>query len=79
MIKDIKYCSKCINFNGDDFTCAAFPNGIPNEILSGKIKHISKFPEQIGDDVFFDKIQFLKDGGIDTRDLEEWDDMIIED
>ncbi|WP_316817294.1 hypothetical protein [Pedobacter nyackensis] len=79
MNKDIKYCSKCINFNGDDFACVAFPNGIPNEILSGKIKHVSKFPEQMGDDVFLDKIQFLKDGGIDTSDLEQWNDMIIED
>lgn len=78
MNKDIKYCIKCINFNGDDFTCAAFPNGIPDQLLSGKIKHVSKFPEQIGDDVFLDKIQFLKDGGIDVSDLEQWNDMIIE-
>lgn len=79
MNKDTKYCSKCINFNSDNNSCPAFPQGIPEQLLSGKIKHKSKFPEQIGNDVFEDKIQFLKDGGIDVSDLEQWDDMIIED
>lgn len=75
---NIKYCEKCIHFEGVDFACPAFPSGIPTEILSGKIKHASKFPEQVGTDVFVDEIAFLKAGGIDTTYLEEWDDVIVE-
>lgn len=75
----IKYCHKCINYN-DNKTCSAFPNGIPIDILTGKLKHTVKFPEQVGDDVFEDEITFLKSGGIDTTYLEQYrDDQIIED
>jgi hypothetical protein len=43
-------CKECIWFNNDTGnSCEAFPNGIPIEILTDKLKHISKFPEQVGD------------------------------
>ena len=74
-----RYCEKCINFNHDNNTCSAFPNGISVDILSGKIKHVVRFPEQVGNDVFEDEIEFLKSGGIDTTYLEQWNDIEIED
>ena len=70
----IKYCHKCINYNVNN-TCSAFPNGIPVDILTGKLKHTVKFPEQVGDDVFEDRIEFLKAGGIDTSLEEMYDDI----
>lgn len=75
---DDKYCSKCVNYN-NDYTCSAFPYTIPVDLLSGKIKHTTRFPEQVGEDVFQDKIEFLKSGGIDVTHEEQWDDQEIED
>lgn len=79
IMNSLKYCSKCINFNSDNNTCSAFPYGIPVDILSGKIKHVTRFPEQVGTDVFEDRIEFLKSGGIDVTHYEQWDDIEIED
>lgn len=73
-----KYCEKCVHFMSDTLSCSAFPNRIPSELLSGKIKHKSRFPDQIGNDVFENEIDFLKSGGIDVSDLERWDDVIID-
>ena len=77
-MNDTRYCSKCINFENDNNTCGAFPNGIPTDILSGKIKHLTRFPEQVGDDVFEDRLEFLKSGGIDVTHEEQWDDIEYE-
>jgi hypothetical protein len=79
IMENTRYCEKCINFNQDNNTCSAFPNGIPVDILSGKIKHVTRFPEQVGDDVFEDRIQALKAIGIDTSLEEMYDDIEYED
>jgi hypothetical protein len=73
-----KFCEKCINFNSDNNTCGAFPYGIPVDILSGKIKHTVRFPEQVGTDVFEDRLEFLKSGGIDVTHMEQRDDIEYE-
>ena len=58
-------CSKCKNFIGikdepfknniePDYqiTCRAFPNGIPDEILSGETDHTKPLPNQKNNIVF---------------------------
>ena len=74
----IKYCDKCINYN-DNNTCSAFPSGIPIDILNGKLKHTVRYPEQVGNDVFEDELEFLKAGGIDVSLEELHDDIEYED
>lgn len=32
--------------------CAAFPEKIPLEIIAGEVRHLEKFPGQVGDAVF---------------------------
>jgi hypothetical protein len=38
-------CNTCKNYE-NDFKCAAFPEGIPDKILFGEIKHNKPLPEQ---------------------------------
>lgn len=40
-----KQCPNCKNFHGLN-TCKAFPDGIPEEILSGQFDHSEKWPDQ---------------------------------
>ena len=42
-------CYKCIFFHPEDivkFSCDAFPDGIPGEIIKNEIKHTEPLPEQ---------------------------------
>jgi hypothetical protein len=41
-------CIDCkhLDSNGEELFCAAFPDGIPDEILSGENKHTAPLPEQ---------------------------------
>lgn len=44
-------CIKCMRFhedNGDHFTCDAFPEGIPDEIVLGGFNHNRPFPGDHG-------------------------------
>ncbi len=43
-----RFCKHLHNFIGEA-TCAAFPEGIPEEILSGKALHKQPFPGQEND------------------------------
>lgn len=43
-----RFCRHKQNFIGEA-TCAAFPEGIPEEILSGKAMHKKPFPVQEND------------------------------
>ncbi len=43
-----RFCKHMQNFIGGA-TCAAFPEGIPEEILSGKTSHKEPFPGQEND------------------------------
>lgn len=45
-------CSKCKHFRRFEGGCAAFPNGIPDEITSGLNDHSKPLPEQENDIVF---------------------------
>ena len=46
-------CSHCSQeFNSIDFTCRAFPAGIPDDILSGDNKHEAPVPDQ-GNEVIY--------------------------
>ena len=45
-------CSLCKHFHGDDYYCPAYPDGIPDELLSGKEKHNSIIKGQKGETVF---------------------------
>ena len=50
-------CFNCKNFknksyNGKTYKCKAFPNGIPEEILTGKESHDTVIKGQTGEYVF---------------------------
>ena len=46
-------CSTCSQrFDSIDFTCRAFPSGIPDDILSGDNKHQAPVPDQ-GNEVIY--------------------------
>lgn len=47
-------CFHCANWNVSD-TCTAFPDGIPDEILSGENDHTKPLPDQKNDIVFEQK------------------------
>ena len=47
-------CNTCKNYE-NDFKCAAFPEGIPDKILFGEIKHNKPLPEQKNKIVFEEK------------------------
>ncbi len=44
-------CMLCNHYEGA-FTCTAFPERIPQEILSGEFDHTTKHPDQTNDIVF---------------------------
>lgn len=45
-------CDSCYHILISRYTCAAFPNGIPDEILKGKIIHSKPLPGQ-GNEIVF--------------------------
>lgn len=47
----LSQCGKCKHFKGN-YTCKAYPNGIPNELLDASKKHDKIMKGQIGDTVF---------------------------
>jgi len=49
-------CSSCKHFDRADGNCTAFPDGIPDEILSGENNHSKPLPEQ-GNDIVFEPVQ----------------------
>ena len=79
--EDIKtrYCSKCINYDAENKACTSFPAGIPAELLSGKIQHKSKFPEQVGNDVFVNAREYWESEGLTLHPTFGNDDFIEED
>lgn len=44
-------CQNCEHYWGD-LACAAFPERIPDAILTGDNDHAKKYPDQVGDFVF---------------------------
>lgn len=45
-------CARCKHFHEEDYYCLAYPDGIPDELLSGKEKHNSIIKGQKGEIVF---------------------------
>lgn len=45
-------CEHQMDEKYDDFCCAAFPDGIPEDILTEKIQHNKPLPDQKNDIVF---------------------------
>ncbi|MDE0561808.1 hypothetical protein OU792_17560 [Algoriphagus sp. NF] len=45
-------CFKCKHFRRFEGGCDAFPDGIPDEIISGENKHKEPLPDQENDIVF---------------------------
>jgi len=45
-------CADCKHLDENPGGCPAFPQGVPDEILSGENKHTEKHPDQKGDLVF---------------------------
>lgn len=48
-------CSLCKFFEEKYYTCAAFPNGIPDDILSGENKHNKPEKSQSDNSIVFTK------------------------
>lgn len=69
------YCNKCLHFDEDSNTCQAFPNGIPSELLSGKVKHTSRFPEQVGLAVFINEREYWENEGLEFHPMAGVDDF----
>jgi len=72
-----RYCRKCLHFDGDTLTCSAFPMGIPVDLLSGKVKHLSKFPEQVGKDVFVNSAEYWEKEGLQVHWMEFGGDIEV--
>ena len=53
-------CSICMYYFGDK-KCRAFPNGIPKDILTGKVRHINPYKGDNG-------LQFEPIDGYDDED-----------
>ena len=51
-------CAKCINYirNIKNTICKAFPEGIPEDILSDEFEHIKKHPKQ-KNDILFEQVK----------------------
>jgi len=77
--KNTSYCSKCLHYDADNMVCSAFPNGIPDQLLSGQIQHKSKFPEQVGTDVFVNEREYWESQGLEFHPHDGIDDFIVED
>ena len=45
-------CFTCEWFNMSEYACAAYPEGIPDRILSGRVKHRKVMPDQTGSKVY---------------------------
>ena len=45
-------CVKCKHCNETEFTCKAFPFGIPMEILFNEVMHTEVLDYQMGDTVY---------------------------
>jgi hypothetical protein len=50
-------CAFCSNHRGD-YTCLAFPEGIPGDLLDGSKKHNSPIPSQTGALLFQKKEEY---------------------
>ena len=51
-------CAKCEHFVYRNYSCLAFPKGIPDDILSGNKTHDTVLKEQIGNTVFKKTTEF---------------------
>ena len=47
-------CAQCRHYNGD-YSCVAFPDEIPESLLSGEQKHDFVIPSQQGNVIFTQK------------------------
>lgn len=45
-------CMTCKHFDSYNYSCAAFPNGIPDKYLSGDEKHLKVDDDQTGDFIY---------------------------
>ena len=45
-------CSFCKHLIKEGLTCAAFPKGIPDNLLAGEVKHDGIIKGQVGDTIF---------------------------
>ena len=51
----ISQCGNCVLYNDFNATCKAFPDGIPIDMLEGKITHNKPIKGQTGDFIFSPK------------------------
>ena len=55
----VPICVKCKHFNTEVWNCEAFPEGVPEIILTGRNSHSKPLPNQ-GNDIVFELIKKKK-------------------
>lgn len=48
-------CSRCKNFNNESYSCEAYPDGIPENLLDASEKHDKVRKGQTGNSIFSPK------------------------
>ena len=43
-----EFCARHLRWEGDKLRCDAFPDGIPDEIVKGKVAHYKPYPGDHG-------------------------------
>lgn len=41
-------CNQCRHCHDDGMSCQAFPEGIPSDILTGRVRHVRPYPGDHG-------------------------------
>ena len=55
LLDNIEYsCYGCAHLNKDKISCKAFPEVIPNPLLTGQVRHTKRLFKQ-DNDIFFEK------------------------
>jgi hypothetical protein len=70
MITGPPICIYCRHFNEADWSCPAFPNGIPPEIIDGGNDHARPLGKEYP--------TFEKAEGVTDEQLETWQEMSLE-
>ena len=65
-------CSRCKHLKpGGDYTCPAFPEGIPIDLLSADLQHREVIKGQAGDTVFESRLETIFNHGVTSEEIKK--------